>query len=311
MTDPHDRSARTKTGPTDTPLAAIEEAIRNATGSRFAVHGSEPVGGGCIHDAITVTDGRLRYFVKSGPVAALPMFEAEADGLAAIAASGAFRTPEVVAAGRDDRHAFLVLEHLEIHPVRTPTEGERFAEALAALHRTEGKRFGWHRDNYLGRTPQSNASMDNWAAFFIRHRLQPQFELARSNGLDGALLRRGDRLMEHLPALFLEYRPRPSLLHGDLWHGNAGILPDGTPTVFDPAVHYGDYESDLAMAELFGGFPENLYAAYHRHHRPDPGLASRRLLYTLYHMLNHLNLFGRAYHGEVERRLARLEALLS
>ena len=62
------------------------------------------------------------------------------------------------------------------------------------------------------------------------------------------------------------------------------------------------------MSELFGGFPPAFHAAY-RHAWPvDAGYAMRRELYNLYHLLNHLNLFGGGYFARCERTIARLLA---
>lgn len=292
-------------------LPAIERAIRDAVGENFRVRSREEASGGCIHRSFAVSDGDSRFFVKLNDVTALPMFAAEADGLAAIAATGTFRTPTVVTYGHEGQHAYLILEHVDVRPLRSVADGERFAETLAQMHRTSGERFGWHLDNFIGRTPQSNTPTENWALFFARCRLQPQLALASTNGFTGDIQRRGERLIDRLGALFLDYRPQPALLHGDLWHGNAGVTGSGEPVVFDPAVHYGDRESDLAMSELFGGFPGVFYASYRRAARLDTGYEARKPLYSLYHILNHLNLFGRGYLREATRLITTVERTLS
>ncbi|HRP97641.1 MAG TPA: fructosamine kinase family protein [Rhodocyclaceae bacterium] len=296
----------------DTALPAIEAALRATLGNAFRATRAEPVGGGCIHRAFTLTaaDG-ARYFVKLNDAAKLAMFEAEADGLAAIAATGTFRTPAVLTFGGDAVRAYLVLEHLVLRPVQSAEDGARFAAALVAMHHARGERYGWHRDNFIGATPQSNLAEANWAQFFVRHRLQPQFALARRSGFGGTLQRQAGQLMARVPALFLDYRPQPALLHGDLWHGNAGIGAAGEPVLYDPACHYGDREADLAMSELFGGFPGSFYARYRRGWPLDTGYEARKPLYCLYHILNHLNLFGRGYLREAERLTMRLNEALS
>jgi len=190
-------------------------------------------------------------------------------------------------------------------------EGIAFAERLVQLHRTPGEHFGWRHDNFIGRSPQPNGEGDNWAAFFVARRLRPQFERARANGFGGDLQRQGERLLGRVPALFLDYRPQPSLLHGDLWHGNAAFTAAGEPTVFDPAVHFGDREADLAMSELFGGFPSAFYAAYRSAWPLNEDYEQRKPLYSLYHILNHLNLFGRSYLREALRLSTRLNEELS
>ncbi len=292
-------------------LPAVEAAIRDATGTAFRITASEEVGGGSIHHALALGDGKTRYFVKLGGRETLAMFQAEADGLAAIAATETFRTPAVVTTGASEAHAFLVLEHLAIRPLTSTDDGIRFAGALADLHRVTGERFGWHRDNFIGRTPQPNPPADNWARFFVEYRLRPQFELAQQAGYGPELRRAGERLLDRVPALFLDYRPQPSLLHGDLWHGNVGMTAAGEPVLFDPASHYGDRESDLAMSELFGGFPTAFYAAYRTRWPLNPDYEQRKPLYSLYHILNHLNLFGRGYLREAQRLTTRLNEALS
>lgn len=288
-------------------LPAIEHAIRAHVGNAFHISSARPVGGGSIHTALRVEDATGRaYFVKVGDATCAPMFEAEADGLAAIAASASLRTPAVIARSSEAPHAFLVLEYLELRPLQSAEEGARYADALVRLHRDRGDSFGWHRDNFIGRTPQTNAPHANWAHFFVEHRLRPQFALARASGFGNELHREGERLFDRVPALFLDYRPQESLLHGDLWHGNAAVLADGTPVVFDPAVHRGDRESDLAMSELFGGFPSSFYAEYRKAWPLHEDYEQRKLLYSLYHVLNHLNLFGRGYLREAMRLATRL-----
>ena len=231
------------------------------------------------------------------------MLAAEAEGLRAIAQTGAIRVPQVIASGEAEGAAFLVLEWLDI------IEGGRDAalgHALARMHAATSPRFGWHRDNTIGATPQANAWSDDWCAFFRDRRLRPQLELAGRNGHRGTLRRDGPRLLDHIPRLLEGHRPIASLLHGDLWAGNAGQLRDGTPVIFDPAAYYGDREADLAMTALFGGFGAAFYATYAAAMPLPAGNETRRTLYNLYHVLNHLNLFGAAYLARAEGMMAEL-----
>lgn len=297
--------------PQQDPVAAIEHAIRSIAGNAFSVRSVEARHGGNTHAAVTVGSERERFFVKYGPAERLDMFEAEADGLAAISASGSFRTPTVLAAQTCGDHALLILEHIDLHPVQDKQDGHAFADALVQLHRSAQAHFGWRRDNYIGATSQCNAQTDNWARFLIEQRIGPQLARARAQGHGSELQRMGALLLERIPAFFLDYRPAPSLLHGDLWHGNAGIDAHGRPTLYDPAVHAGDRESDLAMAELFGGFPSAFHARYRSAWPLHADYETRKPLYMLYHILNHLNLFGLAYLREAERLLARLTQSLS
>lgn len=291
--------------------AAIAATVGATTGRPFAVEDARPAGGGCIHRAWTVTGGGRRYFVKTNARAAAAMFAAEADGLDALAAAGAIRVPKEVGAGETVDHAFLVLEHLELHGLDR-AGGVALGEALAVLHRPADPDapYGWPRDNFIGATPQSNQSHRTWAGFFAEERLRPQLARAAGRGMERALCAQGEKLAERVAAFFVDYRPQPSLLHGDLWSGNAAQLADGTPVVFDPAVHRGDREADLAMAELFGGFPESFYAAYRMAWPLDAGYETRKTLYNLYHVLNHFNLFGGGYLGQARRMIGKLNAEL-
>ncbi len=249
--------------------------------------------------------GGAAFFVKVVSPGRFDLLSAEVEALAALSESGAVRVPRIYASGVAEDAAFVALEWLEI------VDGGRDAalgRALAALHATHGPRFGWHRDNYIGTTPQRNAWCDDWAAFFRDCRLAPQLELAARGGYDGRLARDGERLLDAVPALLDGHRPAPSLLHGDLWGGNAARLRDGTPVVFDPASYFGDREADLAMTELFGGFGADFYDAYAEAAPLPAGYPQRRTLYNCYHVLNHLNLFGAPYRARAEAMVAELAA---
>ena len=244
-------------------------------------------------------------FVKTNAAARLPMLEAEADGLAELGRAGAIRVPAPVACGRAGDVAFLALEWLELG------RGGRdaaFGRALAALHRVRAPAFGWHRDNTIGTTPQDNTRSDDWIAFFRDRRIAPQLALAARNGHDGRLRHDGEALLAAIPALLAGHAPPPSLLHGDLWSGNAARLASGEPAMFDPAVYFGDRETDLAMTELFGGFGADFYAAYRAEWPLADGYAYRRTLYNLYHVLNHFNLFGGGYGAQALAMIAELLA---
>jgi protein-ribulosamine 3-kinase len=233
---------------------------------------------------------------------------AEADGLAALAVCGAVRVPRVLAAEGRDGEAYLLMEWLDLG-AKTTAAAAQLGERLARQHQCCGERFGWRRNNFIGITPQFNAPAFDWVDFFREHRLGFQLRLAAENGYRGGLQQRGALLLEKLPVFFGNYRPKPSLMHGDLWGGNWGVLQSGEPVIFDPAVHYGDREADLAMTELFGGFPPEFYSAYNAVWPLDDGYLVRRNIYNLYHVLNHLNLFGTGYlaqaQGIIEQLLAQ------
>jgi protein-ribulosamine 3-kinase len=282
----------------------IEAAIAKATGASFSIRAVEPAAGGCIHRSFAVTGGSSRHFVKVNDARYADAFAAEADGLDAIVAAGV-RAPRPLCHGAEGGHAWLVMEFVELGGA---PDYARLGTALAKLHAVHGKSYGWGRDNYIGATPQRNAPSGDWARFWESERLAPQLELAAKNGLGSSLARAGERLLAALPRLLAGHEPRPSLLHGDLWGGNAGFLAGGEPVVFDPAVYYGDRETDLAMTELFGGFSAAFYRAYREAAPLADGYPIRRTLYNLYHVLNHANLFGGGYTAQAEGMIARLLA---
>ncbi len=283
----------------------VQAAIRQAIGNDFAVESLTPVQGGSIHTCYRVDGNGTRFFAKVGSFACAPMFDAEADGLAALRDTQAFHVPKRIFCGQIDDAACLILEHLDLHPLTERQHGIAAGEALARLHQIHGDAYGWPTDNYLGRTPQSNTPSATWATFLAERRLGPMFERALEQGFD-SLKKPGRTLLERIPALLVDHAPPAALLHGDLWHGNIGVLADGRPVVFDPAVSRGDPEFDLAMTMLFGGFPDSFYAAYRQQCPPLPGHEVRERLYRLYHVLNHLILFGRGYLGEAERLISWL-----
>ncbi len=286
---------------------AIAAAIGEATQEPFAPASARAISGGSIHSAWSVGDGSREFFVKTGPAGMRPMFLAEADGLRALAATNAVRTPGVIAEGCSADAAYLVLEALALAPLDRAA-GARLGAALADMHRVTGEHQGWPRDNYIGATPQTNTPHPSWPHFFGDRRLRPQLALARENGMDKALVAQGMAVIERLGGLFIDYNPPPSLLHGDLWSGNAGMVPGEVPVVFDPACYRGDRECDIAMAELFGGFPTSFFAAYRTAWPLDRDYERRKPLYNLYHVLNHFNLFGGAYLGQAQRMIQRLLA---
>ncbi|HEX9627393.1 MAG TPA: fructosamine kinase family protein [Acidiferrobacterales bacterium] len=284
---------------------AIAAHIAAATGEPFANPRRRSAGGGCISSTEVLEAGGRRYFVKLNEAARHDMFAAEAEGLAEIAASRSVRVPAPICHGSAAGRAYLVLEHLELDG-GAGGSGARLGERLAAMHRHSAERFGWRRDNTVGSTPQVNTESADWLAFWRERRLRFQLELAGRNGYNGGLQRQGDVLMAGLGVFFNDYRPQPSLLHGDLWGGNHGVLRGGEPVIFDPAVYYGDREADIAMTELFGGFGGDFYSAYRSAWPLDAGYRVRRTLYNLYHILNHLNLFGGGYRGQAQRMLDEL-----
>lgn len=249
-------------------------------------------------------------FVKTGDAVDLPRFEAEAAGLEALRKAGAVRVPAVHSLGVTDGRACIELEFLDLRGLDRAS-GALLGRQLAELHRHVADRYGFDNDNYIGGSVQENSWRNEWPKFYAERRLRPQLRWAIEHGMDRKLAEQGESLASRLSAFFLDYRPRPSLLHGDLWGGNASALPDGTPVIFDPAVYYGDREADIAMTELFGGFPDSFHAAYRESWPLDPGYEVRKTLYNLYHVLNHFNLFGAGYLGQARRMIGTLLAELA
>lgn len=266
----------------------MNAALRNT----LAISSMENASGGCIHDCYRVTIRGVRRFLKTNDARFADAFAAEADGLLALGSAG-LRTPQPFSTGVAGGQAYLLLEFLDL---KKSGDFAALGRMLATAHRKPGPRFGWQRDNYIGTTPQANGWCDDWSEFWMQRRLRPQLELAKRNGFDIAF--------PDTP-LLEKHQPAPSLLHGDLWSGNAGFTAGG-PVVFDPAVYYGDREADLAMTELFGGLPRDFYRAYEETYPLEAGYQRRKHLYNLYHLLNHLNLFGGGYLGQVKSTLRLL-----
>ena len=295
----------------DAVARALSEAIEAATGKAFDVVSVRPVGGGCIHTALDVTgrsaSAEQRYFAKVNDVAHGAVLEAEADGLAALASARALRVPRVVTQGDDGERAWLVMEWLDLAPL-TPASAAHLGAGLAAQHRVPQARFGWERDNFIGASPQRNTRSDHWPAFWRDHRLHAQLRLAARNRLPSRMIDRGERLAADCHELLRGHEAAKSLLHGDLWSGNAAALSGSQSAVFDPAVYVGDPETDIAMTELFGGFPADFLAAYRASWPLLAGYTVRRDLYNLYHVLNHANLFAGGYVRQAEQSIERLLA---
>ena len=285
----------------------LAEALARRLGSPPADIDARPVGGGDINQAYRLRFGAEYFFVKTNQARLLPMFEAEQAGLEAMAATRTIRVPAVIMTGSAGGSAFIVLEYIELGGRPDST---RLAQQLAALHDHDRPRYGFDIDNTIGSTPQPNGWLDDWIGFYRERRLGFQLRLAADRGFDRGLIDSGHRLADRLAPLFGDYRPRASLLHGDLWSGNLGADTEGNPVLYDPACYYGDHEADLAMMELFGHPGEAFFTRYHECFPIDAGYALRRDLYNLYHVLNHANLFGGGYAAQARRMIDRLLASL-
>lgn len=268
--------------------------LTEALGKSIVLSRVSRVAGGDINTCFLLESNRGRFFAKTSKhYHAEAMYQAEACGLRTLAkADHCFRIPTPVALGCFEDQQFLVLEALDF------SDGQNwsaFGEELVRLHRVSAQSYGWPEDNFIGSTAQINHPSDLWVEFWWQCRLLPQLERAFHNGYRQPLQSYLDPLQHVTQKLLSGYKPLPSLLHGDLWRGNVGFCQDLQPALFDPAPYYGDREADIAMTELFGGFSTEFYSAYQQSWPLDAGYSQRKPLYNLYHLLNHLNLFGAGY----------------
>lgn len=285
---------------------SIAEQIRSYTGENFHPTAPHSIGGGCINQAFKLSDGQQTWFVKSNSLNYLSMFDAEAAGLNALADTQTIRVPRALCTGTAENQSYIVMEY--VASGRQHAQSQAFAgEQLAAMHQHQQNQFGWSRDNTIGTTTQRNKWRDDWLSFWRDQRLGFQLTLAAQNGYAGRLQTTGEQLMVRFHVL-IDHAPTASILHGDLWGGNRLFDQNGDPVIFDPAVYFGDREADLAMTELFGGFSADFYAAYNAVWSLDAGYSVRKTLYNLYHILNHLNLFGSGYASQAQSMIDRLLA---
>jgi len=264
------------------------------------VTATRPVGGGCISNGkIITTQSGKTFFLKTNPNTPADMFAREAEGLAALRVEDGPAVPKPYLHGRD----FILLEDLA-PAARASDYWPTFGRQLAALHNHTHPQFGFEHDNFIGSTQQPNPWTENGHDFFTGHRLLYQGQLAcQRRLLAPSDLSKVESICARLTDLIPE-QPA-SLIHGDLWSGNAMTDSQGAPAIFDPAAHYGWAEAELAMTTLFGSFPTTFYQAYQEIRLLEPGFDSRFPIYNLYHLLNHLNIFGRGYLGQVQSILHR------
>ncbi len=282
----------------------IASRISEVTGSSFEIGTQQSVSGGCINQAAKVSDGNRTFFVKTNRADQLAMFEAERDGLQEMLDSRSIRVPQPLCCGVAGTLSYIVMEWLDLGGGRSHDAWQQMGKQLAAMHQaTSDQGYGWHRDNTIGATSQQNRWCEDWVEFWRDRRLGPQFSLAHAKG--GHFPRR-DELINAIPRLLRDHTPTASLLHGDLWSGNAAITADGEPVILDPATYYGDPEADLAMTELFGRFPNEFYQAYDSVCAIASDYRQRKLLYNLYHVLNHFNLFGGSYESQSNRMIDQI-----
>ena len=287
----------------------LSELVKQCFGTDMEISDVRAVSGGDINEAslVLLSDGR-RFFLKENSRKNAGFFRAEQKGLEAIRKTGAIQVPDVMGTGVFEGRSYLIMEYLEAAPKKRDY-WEIFGRQLAAMHRfdpsewTSGKKYGFSEDNYIGAGEQDNTPADSWIEFFRTYRLGTQIQRADRyfSSSDKKALQ---SLLDHLDEVLLEPEA-PSLLHGDLWGGNFVTGPDGTAWLIDPAVYVGHAEADLAMTELFGGFAPDFYDSYREVNSFEPGYADRREIYNLYHLLNHLNLFGSGYYSSVMHTVHR------
>ncbi len=284
---------------------AVIDQIELVTGNEFTLLKVSAMHGGDINQVYQLQGAEHSYFVKLNRADLITMFEVEALGLQELAKTKTLRIPEPIAYGVTNGNAFLVLEYVALKSANQETS-QQLGTKLAELHQIKQDYFGWHHDNFIGSNPQKNTRNSDWVNFWQEQRLTEQLQLAADNGYTGEIQQQGEKLCQLIPDFFSDYQPQASLLHGDLWSGNAASDTTGQAIIYDPACYYGDREADIAMTELFGGFGANFYTAYNQVWPLDAGYKTRKALYNLYHILNHLNLFGSGYLGQAEGMMQRL-----
>jgi fructosamine-3-kinase len=287
----------------------IAAQISQATGKDFEIKNRRSVGGGCINQSYALIGSADTYFVKLNQASQLQMFEAEALGLKEMYETKTIRIPKPICWGIAADFAFIVLEWLELGGRASADIAEQMGRQLAAMHQAKppqgsNGKFGWHHNNTIGSTPQINDWREDWAEFFTEYRLRYQFQLAQRRG---GTFPGQDKLLAIAPQL-IDRQPQPSLVHGDLWGGNASVTTEGEPVLLDPATYVGDREVDLAMTELFGGFSTPFYRGYNEAWPLDEGYKRRKPLYNLYHILNHFNIFGGGYGSQASHTIDRILA---
>jgi fructosamine-3-kinase len=283
----------------------FESAIFQTIGEDVEVKFIHLITGGCINNTIQLNTNKGDFFLKWNEESALEMYEQEVKGLELLRGNSSITIPEVLGLGKIENKAFLLLEFIN-EGFQSPTYWTDFGVQLAQMHKSAiNDNFGLDFDNFIGSLKQSNDYHENWIEFFVEKRLRSQFGLAYYNNLiDISYLRKLDKLPQALERIFP--KEKPSLLHGDLWSGNAMKDQNGNACLVDPAVYYGNREMELAFTKLFGGFDASFYHAYEEAFPLEIGFKDRKDIYNLYPLMAHVNLFGTSYLSGIDKVLERI-----
>ncbi|MDW6004056.1 fructosamine kinase family protein [Vibrio mangrovi] len=276
----------------------IVQQLSLTLGREFQILDKQRIHGGDINASYVISDGRYKYFVKINEKEDLSQFICEQDNLRTLAQTHCVNTPKVLLVGSSKSHSFLVLQHISLKPLESGERSYLFGEQLARLHQWgEQKEYGFDQDNYIGMTIQPNSWNKKWHRFFAEQRIGWQLQLLYEKGIVFIDI---DKFVELIAQQLAHHQPKPSLLHGDLWHGN--VADSGLePFCFDPACYWGDRECDIAMTELFGGFEPEFYQGYESILPLELAYEERKHIYNLYHILNHCNCFGGHYLNDAQQ----------
>ncbi|GAL34367.1 ribulosamine/erythrulosamine 3-kinase [Vibrio maritimus] len=284
---------------------AISDQLSETLMFEFNISERIKMSGGDINQCYMISDGDQRYFVKINDKDFIAKFEIEAENLTALRETNTVHVPELVLIGKTKECAFIVLNYIPVKPLDAGPASFQLGQELAKLHKWgEQKEFGFDQDNYIGTTLQPNQWHKKWSRFFSEQRIGWQLQLLKEKQISFTDI---DEFVELVNEQLSGHNPKPSLLHGDLWYGNAANTAFG-PICYDPASYWGDRECDLAMTELFGGFRQEFYDGYESILAIEPMYEYRKHIYNLYHVLNHCNLFGGEYLDQAEKLITTVQS---
>lgn len=282
---------------------ALSVQLSLAIGQPFEIEKKIPIDSGDINECYFISCGDVQYFVKVNSREHLFAYKAEAESLRHLHQTGKMSVPGIIYMGIIKEKAFLVLDYIPMQPLDDEC-AYLLGKELASLHQWGDQlEFGFDIDNFVGSTEQRNSWHRKWAPFFADHRIGFQLKLAEERGMSFGNI---EQIVENVKILLNNHHPKPSLLHGNFWHGNVAKTDNG-PIVFDPAIYWGDREVDVASSQLFIHFPDAFYRGYNEIWQLDDGYEQRKDLYNLYHMLNHCLMFGGHYLEKTENLITKLE----